>query len=372
MGDVGKGQECTCRSHRRAEWGRTRGTQLGRGPCPVHQQRREAPGGDSREGAHWVCPWCGGATGKAPTMGQGPTGSKSRGFPCFHDFYSISGPTLCGSPNSPQTWLRPPVLPPMTGKQLIKEGLLAGPPGSASPWASRPCGGRVAVGPRNASGVSTRRHCHGRITPFLCSSLLEGWGQAQGGPGFLWPSCCLREVRSQKSMVQEPQGCCNSGNISLEAGGARRARAQCAAGTGGWSLGWDAPPHPFRGLSGKEDGLFVEVKLCSLGGSTRRSSCSLSPESPRSLSKQRPRGTSQAVQWFRCHTPSEGFSGGASGKESTCQGKRCKRHGFDPWFRKIPLEEEMARISGNSYLKIPWTEEPGRQQSMGSQKVRYD
>ena len=28
-----------------------------------------------------------------------------------------------------------------------------------------------------------------------------------------------------------------------------------------------------------------------------------------------------------------GFPGGASGKESTC---RCKRHGFDPWVRKIP------------------------------------
>ena len=67
-------------------------------------------------------------------------------------------------------------------------------------------------------------------------------------------------------------------------------------------------------------------------------------ESPEPLSKQRPRGTSLAVQWFRCHTPNEGFSGGASGKESACQGRRCKRHGFDPWFGKIPLEEEMARI----------------------------
>ena len=30
------------------------------------------------------------------------------------------------------------------------------------------------------------------------------------------------------------------------------------------------------------------------------------------------------------------FSGGASGKEPSCQCKRCKRHGFDPWVRKIP------------------------------------
>ena len=28
--------------------------------------------------------------------------------------------------------------------------------------------------------------------------------------------------------------------------------------------------------------------------------------------------------------------GGASGKESACQCRRCKRHKFDPWVRKIP------------------------------------
>ena len=28
--------------------------------------------------------------------------------------------------------------------------------------------------------------------------------------------------------------------------------------------------------------------------------------------------------------------GGARGKEPTCQCKRCKRHGFSPWVRKIP------------------------------------
>ena len=31
-----------------------------------------------------------------------------------------------------------------------------------------------------------------------------------------------------------------------------------------------------------------------------------------------------------------GFPGGASGKESTCQRRRCKRCGFDPWVGKIP------------------------------------
>ena len=31
-----------------------------------------------------------------------------------------------------------------------------------------------------------------------------------------------------------------------------------------------------------------------------------------------------------------GFPGGTSGKESACQCRRQKRHGFDPWVRKIP------------------------------------
>ena len=40
-----------------------------------------------------------------------------------------------------------------------------------------------------------------------------------------------------------------------------------------------------------------------------------------------------------------GFPGGASGKEPACQCRRHKRHGFDPWVRKIPLEEGMATHS---------------------------
>ena len=35
-------------------------------------------------------------------------------------------------------------------------------------------------------------------------------------------------------------------------------------------------------------------------------------------------------------------------------------------------EEEMATHSSVPAGKIPWTEEPGRLQSMGSQKVRHD
>ena len=37
-----------------------------------------------------------------------------------------------------------------------------------------------------------------------------------------------------------------------------------------------------------------------------------------------------------------------------------------------PLEKEMATHSSTLAWKIPWREEPGRLQSMGSQRVRYD
>ena len=36
------------------------------------------------------------------------------------------------------------------------------------------------------------------------------------------------------------------------------------------------------------------------------------------------------------------------------------------------MEKEMAIHSGTLAWKIPWTEEPGRLQSMGSQRVRHD
>ena len=37
-----------------------------------------------------------------------------------------------------------------------------------------------------------------------------------------------------------------------------------------------------------------------------------------------------------------------------------------------PLEKEMAIHSSTSACKIPWTEEPGRLQSMGPQRVGHD
>ena len=39
--------------------------------------------------------------------------------------------------------------------------------------------------------------------------------------------------------------------------------------------------------------------------------------------------------------------------------------------REDPLEEGMATLSSILAWRIPWTEEPGRLQSMGSQRVRH-
>ena len=49
---------------------------------------------------------------------------------------------------------------------------------------------------------------------------------------------------------------------------------------------------------------------------------------------------------------------------------------WETWVRSLgredPLEKEMATNSSTLAWKITWTEEPGRLQSMGSQRVRHD
>ena len=48
----------------------------------------------------------------------------------------------------------------------------------------------------------------------------------------------------------------------------------------------------------------------------------------------------------------------------------------ETWVRSLgredPPEKEMAAHSSTIAWKIPWSEEPGRLQSMGSQKIRRD
>ena len=49
---------------------------------------------------------------------------------------------------------------------------------------------------------------------------------------------------------------------------------------------------------------------------------------------------------------------------------------WDTWVQSVggedPLEKEMAIHSSTIVWKIPWTEELGRLQSMGSQRVGHD
>ena len=51
---------------------------------------------------------------------------------------------------------------------------------------------------------------------------------------------------------------------------------------------------------------------------------------------------------------------------------QCQRPGFDSWVGKIPLEKGTAIHSSILAWRISWTEEPGRLQSMGLQRVRHN
>ena len=62
-----------------------------------------------------------------------------------------------------------------------------------------------------------------------------------------------------------------------------------------------------------------------------------------------------------------GFPGGSDGKQFAC-------NAGDPGSfpdQEVPLEKEMATHSSILAWGIPWTEEPGRLQSMGSQSVGH-
>ena len=75
----------------------------------------------------------------------------------------------------------------------------------------------------------------------------------------------------------------------------------------------------------------------------------------------------------------QSFTDSSFGKETACCVAQMVKH--LPTMRETkvqslghedPLEKEMAPHSSTLAWKIPWTEEPGRQQSMGLQRVRHD
>ena len=63
-----------------------------------------------------------------------------------------------------------------------------------------------------------------------------------------------------------------------------------------------------------------------------------------------------------------GFPGGSNGKESACNEETQVRF----LGREDPLEKGMETHSNIVSWRIPWTEEPGGLQSVGSQRVGHD
>ena len=69
--------------------------------------------------------------------------------------------------------------------------------------------------------------------------------------------------------------------------------------------------------------------------------------------------------WRRDRLPTSvflGFPGGSDGKESSCNAGDL---GFDPWVGKIPRRRAWQPTPVFLHGESPWTEEPGRVQSMG-------
>ena len=64
-----------------------------------------------------------------------------------------------------------------------------------------------------------------------------------------------------------------------------------------------------------------------------------------------------------------GFHGGSDGKESACNAGDL---GSIPRLGRFPGGDGMTTHSSILARRIPWTEEPGRLQSVGSQRVRQD
>ena len=66
-----------------------------------------------------------------------------------------------------------------------------------------------------------------------------------------------------------------------------------------------------------------------------------------------------------------GFPGGASGKEHSCQCRRHRDIGLIPGWGRSPGGGHGTHSSILAW-RIPWTEEPGGLQSIGSQRVRHN
>jgi len=66
------------------------------------------------------------------------------------------------------------------------------------------------------------------------------------------------------------------------------------------------------------------------------------------------------------------LSSGVSGKEPTCQCRRQREEWDQSLDQEDPLEEEMEIHSDILTGRIPWTEESGGLQSIGSQRMGHN
>ena len=66
-----------------------------------------------------------------------------------------------------------------------------------------------------------------------------------------------------------------------------------------------------------------------------------------------------------------GFPAVSSGKELPANAGDVRDTGLIPGWERPP-EEGMATHSSIPAWRIPWTDEPGRVQSLGSQRVKHD
>ena len=74
-------------------------------------------------------------------------------------------------------------------------------------------------------------------------------------------------------------------------------------------------------------------------------------------------------------SPFEGFPSGSDGEESAIMRFKISGHN-ETWVRSLGWEDPLTKgIATHSRIlawRIPWTEEPGRLQSMGLQRVEHN
>ena len=68
----------------------------------------------------------------------------------------------------------------------------------------------------------------------------------------------------------------------------------------------------------------------------------------------------------------KGFADGTNCKEPGCQCKRHKRHSLDPYLKRFPWRRKWQPTPLLLPGISPWTEEPGRLQSIGSKRVGHN